>query len=154
MKKSIFSFGAIGLVVLLTSFMAPPPVIISDEFEMPIDDIFINPCTGEEIAITGVQYFRMHGVITNNRVNFFMNSTANFTGVGNLGNNYTATHFQNLHGNGSLVNGQYSSVSPGQTNFITQGSTSNFKQRFKVKFIINANGTVLMDVFDFSSICN
>lgn len=153
MKKSILRFGAIGLVVLLTSFMAPPPVIFNEEWEEPIDGTIVNPCTGEEIAITGVQYFRMHGVMLNNRMNFFFHSTANFTGVGSLGNNYSATHFQNLHGNHSMVNGQASIVSPGQTNYITQGNASNFKERFKFKIIVNANGTVLMDMFDFTAIC-
>jgi hypothetical protein len=142
MKKIVVS---LGFVILLSAFITPekdPPQIINDEFEFSTDYSTINPCTGEEVFVTGVFHFSMHGMITEKRGSFIIKSQGNLTGTDNSGNTYDI-HVNSISpASGNLLGGQIMT----KNNYIALFNSSNGSSSFRVsqffQITVNANGTL------------
>ncbi len=120
----------------------------------PLDDTFINPCTGEEVLVTG-ELHTLYYVTEDNNGGLHVHSHGNIqggTGVGlTSGDRYVLTNARNLTTNNQFIDPLDTRASTG--NFVSYlqatapGPKNNFYIRIQQHVTINANGelTVLRD---------
>jgi hypothetical protein len=140
--------AAIVLVfVLVTSASAAQ--LINQDF--PISFSAVNPCNGENVAVSGVLHFTEFqtvgasgNVLTGNHQNLHL------TGVGDQGNTYVG----NLETNNvfNTQNGMELTSTLSQP-LISQGSAPNFQVHAIVHVTINPNGTQTAFVDHFTATC-
>ena len=110
--------------------------------------VIYNECAGEEIEVTQTVYFRLVWIVNNNRNNSHVNIRREGIGIGlTTGTQYNFHGNYNDVANASINNGQYSFGLVENYHLVAPGPNNNLSFHIMAKYIVNANGEVIIDEF-------
>jgi hypothetical protein len=140
-------------VALLPGAAAAQVTPFHDNFSEPFEVTTFNPCTGEEILLSGT----LSGTVTtftqpSGQILVVSHQLLTAEGQGSEGNHYTISDT----GNASILVAPDDPSILSQTldsHVISQGDAPNFLQHTTNHVTINTNGVETVRIFDFSSEC-
>ena len=141
MRKMLFAAVSLAALVAggIPAAFAGPPV----KTTFPVDFIFGDPCTGEQVHFTGSETFSIALSSNANTFHESIHINAHLDGVGlSTGAKYRANIEQNAEVKGSLSGFPVEDNVVINEHFIAQGALDNFTIKETFHITINANGTV------------
>jgi hypothetical protein len=141
----------VALVVAYAGVVMAQATTTTITATFPIEETFVNPCTGEPILITGTGRFVIHETTdANGRVHFATASTWANTSAENL----ETGEIYRVQTQGILAQNSFSDTPPYTANhvfyarYVSTDSSDNFYVRMQIHTTINANGEPTVVVFE------
>ena len=157
MWKHLLAISAFGTSVLLVPASAHAQAAHDRVTQdIAVNDIVSHPCTGEDVAISGIIRFRMQETFTP-AGGLFLILTENNQGISGVS---AGGRLYELVGSSTLVETIPELLDPQETFsitttqlFIAQGAADDFHVRQHIHVTVNDNGTTVVFSVKFEGIC-
>jgi hypothetical protein len=132
----------------------PQATVINTNTEVPIEFFSANPCTGDNISITGTSHVVFHNTTTpSGNTDTKTEISFSLQGVGSPSGNHYVVNETVTGTTESTTNGAFVFNSVSHLNVISQGSTDNLKVRTEIHATFNSNGELTSSRFVFTIEC-
>src|SRR5262245_44485642 len=152
--KRKFALCVLTLAVALPLFTTPVKASKPTTQVFPVDEVLIDPCTGEQVHLTGTFTLSSASDVHNDIVHFREHDVIDLTGVGlTSGNSYSLRAVENVEDNFHLP----FPFAPSEENVVTreqlisQGGADNLLFKETIHMTVNDNGDVTVQRIDFST---
>lgn len=131
------------VTVLALAAAAVAQGALTSNADIPSSFTFVDPCSGEAVAVTGVVHVVTTSTTSDNTVSGTFHSNFKATGIGLLsGLQYQESAVATGSFNTSLVNEQATNTFVGRINVVAQGAQNNYSSPIFMHTTMNASGEV------------
>jgi hypothetical protein len=156
LKKVSFVWLSLVLLVLTASPVMAEATTSTTSVIFPLDQLLVNPCTGETVHITGTLHWLGHITLddTGRWHTRFQENHQNVVGVGlDSGAEYRIPEAESTVVIWRFLDPQVTTTDVVVVPFIAKGTDENALLQELVHVTVNANGELTVDVDDVRLIC-